>query len=84
MALNILSITSKNFLSIGNCSQAITLNRNELTLVLGENVDLGGEDSGSRNGTGKCLRGGTNIDITFKNIKTEEKFKLFMQNKKNL
>jgi DNA repair exonuclease SbcCD ATPase subunit len=38
-------------MSIGNVTQAVTLNRNNLTLVLGNNLDLGGD--GARNGTGK-------------------------------
>ena len=53
MALKIKNITARNFLSVGNVSQAINLDRNDLTLVLGENLDLGGDDAGSRNGTGK-------------------------------
>jgi len=53
LALKLKSITAKNFLSVGNVSQAINLDRNDLTLVLGENLDLGGDDAGSRNGTGK-------------------------------
>jgi len=40
-------------MSIGNQTQAIDFNRIDLTLVLGENLDSGGNDSGSRNGTGK-------------------------------
>src|SRR6516165_11782233 len=51
--LKIRNVTIRNFLSIGNTVQAINLNRNELVLILGENLDLGGEDAGSRNGTGK-------------------------------
>lgn len=51
--LKIKNLTLKNFLSIGNTTQAINLNREELVLVLGENLDLGGEDAGSRNGVGK-------------------------------
>lgn len=51
--INIKSITIKNFLSIGNVSQAISFNDAQLTLVLGVNLDLGGDDSGNRNGTGK-------------------------------
>ena len=47
------NLTIKNFLSIGNTTQAINFNREELVLVLGENLDLGGEDAGSRNGVGK-------------------------------
>ena len=47
------SITAKNFLSIGNQTQALNLDTNHLTLVLGANLDLGGDDAGSRNGVGK-------------------------------
>ena len=38
-------------MSVGNATQTIDFDRNDLTLVLGENLDLGGD--GSRNGTGK-------------------------------
>ena len=38
-------------MSVGNVTQAVTLNKEELTLVLGNNIDLGGD--GARNGTGK-------------------------------
>lgn len=47
------NITVKNFMSVGNQTQAVDFDKEHLTLVLGENVDLGGDDSGSRNGTGK-------------------------------
>ena len=40
-------------MSVGNQTQAVDFDREHLTLVLGENVDLGGDDTGSRNGTGK-------------------------------
>jgi DNA repair exonuclease SbcCD ATPase subunit len=40
-------------MSVGNSTQAIDFNREDLTLVLGENLDLGGDDTGARNGTGK-------------------------------
>jgi DNA repair exonuclease SbcCD ATPase subunit len=40
-------------MSVGNQTQAIDFDRGQLTLVLGENLDLGGDDSGARNGTGK-------------------------------
>ena len=46
-------ITVKNFMSVGNATQAVNFDRSDLTLVLGENLDLGGDDSGARNGTGK-------------------------------
>ena len=47
------NLTVKNFMSVGNQTQAIDFTREHLTLVLGENLDMGGDDSGSRNGTGK-------------------------------
>jgi DNA repair exonuclease SbcCD ATPase subunit len=45
------NITLRNFLSIGQVTQAVNFDSNELTLILGENLDLGGD--GARNGTGK-------------------------------
>ena len=47
------NITVKNFLSVGNQTQAVDFDKQSLTLVLGSNLDLGGDDTGSRNGTGK-------------------------------
>ena len=47
------TLTVRNFMSVGNTTQAVNFDRNDLTLVLGENLDLGGDDSGARNGTGK-------------------------------
>ena len=47
------NLTVKNFMSVGNQTQAVGFDKEHLTLVLGENVDLGGDDTGSRNGTGK-------------------------------
>ena len=49
--ISIKNLTVKNFMSVGNATQAIDFDRKDLTLVLGENLDLGGD--GSRNGTGK-------------------------------
>ena len=49
--INFKNLTVKNFMSVGNATQGINFDRNDLTLVLGENLDLGGD--GSRNGTGK-------------------------------
>ncbi len=40
-------------MSVGNQTQAVDFGKEHLTLVLGENLDMGGDDSGSRNGTGK-------------------------------
>ena len=51
--IHIKNLTVRNFMSVGNSTQAIDFDRRDLTLVLGENLDLGGDDSGARNGTGK-------------------------------
>jgi len=51
--IKIKELTVKNFMSVGNQTQAVNFDRDQLTLVLGENLDQGGDDSGSRNGTGK-------------------------------
>jgi DNA repair exonuclease SbcCD ATPase subunit len=49
--LSIKNVTMRNFLSVGNVTQTVELNKNGLCLVIGENLDLGG--NGSRNGVGK-------------------------------
>jgi DNA repair exonuclease SbcCD ATPase subunit len=49
--ISIKNLTVRNFMSVGNATQAVNFDRQDLTLVLGENLDLGGD--GSRNGTGK-------------------------------
>ena len=51
--IKIKDLTVKNFMSVGNQTQAVDFNKEQLTLVLGENLDQGGDDAGSRNGTGK-------------------------------
>jgi DNA repair exonuclease SbcCD ATPase subunit len=51
--IKIKTLTVKNFMSVGQQTQAVDFDKSLLTLVLGENLDLGGDDSGSRNGTGK-------------------------------
>jgi DNA repair exonuclease SbcCD ATPase subunit len=51
MSLTLKNITLRNFLSIGAVTQAVNFDSKELTLILGENLDLGGD--GARNGTGK-------------------------------
>jgi DNA repair exonuclease SbcCD ATPase subunit len=47
------TLAVKNFMSVGNATQAVQFDRQDLTLVLGQNLDLGGDDTGARNGTGK-------------------------------
>jgi DNA repair exonuclease SbcCD ATPase subunit len=49
--ITIKNLTIKNFLSVGAVTQTVDFSGGGLTLVLGENLDLGG--SGSRNGVGK-------------------------------
>ena len=51
--IKIKDLTVKNFMSVGNVTQAVDFEEDQLTLVLGENLDQGGDDTGSRNGTGK-------------------------------
>jgi DNA repair exonuclease SbcCD ATPase subunit len=53
MSFKIKNLTVKNFMSVGNQTQAVNFDKEHLTLVLGSNLDLGGDDTGSRNGTGK-------------------------------
>ena len=45
------NIAIKNFMSVGNVTQSINFVDKDLVLVLGENLDMGG--NGSRNGVGK-------------------------------
>jgi DNA repair exonuclease SbcCD ATPase subunit len=49
--LKLNGLTIKNFMSIGNVTQSINFSSYDLVLVLGENLDLGGNDN--RNGVGK-------------------------------
>ena len=49
--IKIKNLTVKNFLSVGNVTQGLRMDQHGLTLVLGNNMDLGGD--GSRDGTGK-------------------------------
>lgn len=73
LSLNKVSI--KNFMSIGNVEETIKLNSKGLTLILGENLDLGG--SSNRNGVGKttlinaisyALYGEALFDIKYDNL----------------
>lgn len=49
--IKVTNITIKNFLSVGNATQAIRLDQNGLTLILGSNTDSNGGIT--RNGAGK-------------------------------
>ena len=61
--INIKNLTLKNFLSVGNVSQAIDFSNAALTLVLGENLDISDEAGSQKNGTGKCQSYNTMIKI---------------------
>jgi hypothetical protein len=76
MTIEFKELTVKNFMSIGNQTQAVNFNKENLTLVLGENLDQGGDDSGSRNGTGKCCC--INTIVRVKNTITGEITELTM------
>lgn len=56
------NLTVRNFMSVVNATQGIDFDRRDLTLVLGENLYMGGD--GSRNGTRK-----TTIDSEFYDLK---------------
>lgn len=62
----------KNFLSTGNVFTEIDLNRDQNTLVIGTN------------GSGKCLRKNTNVDIDFVNDSVKLDFIKFMEKRKNM
>lgn len=49
--IKITNITIKNFLSFGNATQSISLDKNSMTLVMGSNTDANGETT--KNGAGK-------------------------------
>lgn len=51
--MKIKNITLKNFMSVGAVTQSINLDSHGLTLVLGDNIDLG--SNGNRNGVGKTV-----------------------------
>ena len=43
--LTIKNVSARNFMSIGAQTQAVNFDNNQLTLVLGHNLDLGGDGS---------------------------------------
>lgn len=49
--IKIKTITLRNFLSFGNVTQSMNIDIDGLTLILGDNLDLGG--AGNKNGAGK-------------------------------
>jgi hypothetical protein len=71
----------KNFMSTGANIQTVELDNPGVTLVMGENLDLGG--SGSKNGVGKCLVPETVLDIVINDAGTLKTFTEFMRNRLN-
>lgn len=63
------SIKYKNFLSTGNVTNEIRLDKSRSTLVVG------------KNGEGKCVRANTLVDVEFTSEISREKFLEFMKNK---
>lgn len=53
--IKIKNLTLRNFLSVGAVTQSVSFDQNDLVLVLGENLDLGGDAGGARNGVGKTV-----------------------------
>ena len=51
MSIKFKTLTLRNFLSVGQITQTVNFDNQTLTLILGENLDLGGD--GAKNGTGK-------------------------------
>ena len=74
--IKIQNLTVKNFLSIGNQTQGVDFDTKSITLILGENLDLGGDDSGARNGTGKCCC--INTVVKVRNTETGEIYETTM------
>ncbi|MEY2701752.1 MAG: hypothetical protein RLY43_385 [Bacteroidota bacterium] len=68
MSIIIKKLTIKNFISVGAVTQAVDLTAENLTLVLGENLDMGGEHTGNKNGVGKCC--GINTKIKIRNTES--------------
>lgn len=54
--IKLLSVTLKNFISVGAVTQSIDLNQSQLTLILGENLDQINTGNGARNGCGKSTK----------------------------
>ncbi len=61
----------KNFLSTGNSFTEIFLDKSPDTLIVG------------KNGSGKCVRGSTEVDIQFLSPEAEIAFKKFLLEKRN-
>jgi predicted ATP-binding protein involved in virulence len=70
--LKLKNLTLKNYMSFGNVDTEVSLDEEQLTLILGENRDVtqNGSFSDSRNGTGKCVC--LNTIVKVRNTKTGE------------
>lgn len=70
MSIRFKNVRWKNFLSTGNNWTEVPLDRHRSTLIVGEN------------GSGKCLRGGTEVDIKFKTDEAKKAFEDFLNSSK--
>ena len=59
--IRITNVTARNFLSVGNCTQAVDLCLSPLTLILGQNTEFGAGIS--RNGSGKAQPLTANVKV---------------------
>ena len=71
--INFKKVTVKNFLSVGN--EPIGLNISDgLSIILGEN-----KDKNRSNGSGKCVRGSTKVDIMIDDPDVLKEFQDFIK-----
>lgn len=71
-------LTLRNFLSYGNNVTTIKLDSSKPTLIVGKNYDSIVDGQIDSNGSGKCLRGNSKVNITFESPEIEEMFKKFL------
>ena len=69
--INFKHISYKNFLSVGNQPLEYDFIEDQFYLIMG------------KNGSGKCLRGSTKLDIEIEDASTQKKFERFLENRKN-
>jgi predicted ATP-binding protein involved in virulence len=69
MNINFKTLRYKNVLSTGNVFTEIKLDQHRTTLISGQN------------GSGKCVRGSTEVDIDFADEDIKEKFEEFLKSR---
>lgn len=71
MIINFKKVKISNFLSIGKEPVIVDIT-NGLNIIVGKNLD-----KNRSNGSGKCVRGSTSVDILIENEEILKKFKEF-------